>query len=522
MNEPGTIADGRPVPQAIEELLDDFARAHGTEVRLLVKRNAGWSVLHPVGADPLAQPCRATFELGAHQYAVDARGGTASEHGLSFLARTVATALRYENEARSAARELTERYEEINLLYYISEILASVISLPEAATRILSEIADNLGARRASLWVCRPGENALRLAAAVGEEGMSGPIALDDPESATAWVFRTRDTLNLERGAVAPALPRLEPTPKPREAFLSVPISYTPPGGTTRTVGVITLVGRRTNLRFTAGDARLLTAVASQIGAALETQRLVEESLRQERMVRELELAHDLQLKLLPDPSQIEGPPEIAARCVPAESVGGDFYQLFRLGDDRLGITIGDVSSHGFPAALIMALTMSAVAIYAREAGRPSDVLRRVHRALAKELESTEMYLTLFYGVLDPRSGTLTYSNAGHAHAFRIDTRGEAERLRATDLPIGMVELDGYHETEIRWSPGDLLLLFTDGISDSLAEYGAGLKGEARLVREVAQARDADLEDILERVFRAAAQRPPSETDDRTVVLVRG
>ena len=522
-----TVTDTPPLPRAVQDLLRAFSGAHRAELRLFVRQGAEWHKLYPAdGLEPEAWSTGRRVEIEVRDsppFALEVRDGAAFEELTGFLVRALGAALTYEQEARSAARELTERYEEINLLYYISEILADVISLPEAATRILSEVADNLGARRASLWVCRPGEESLRLAAAVGEEGMRGPIPVDDPESATAYVFRTREGLNLERGALAPALPRLEPRPQGREAFLSVPISYTPPGGSPRTVGVLTLVGRRSNVRFSAGDARLLTAVASQIGAALETQRLVEESLRQERMVRELELAHDLQLKLLPDPSEIEGPPDVAARCVPAESVGGDFYQLFRLADDRLGITIGDVSSHGFPAALIMALTMSAVAISAREIGPPAEVLKRVHRALAKELESTEMYLTLFYGVLDLKHGRLCYSNAGHPHAFHVDPRGSAERLRATDLPMGMIELNDYHEAEIDWTEGDLLLLFTDGISDALAVRGAGLRGEAALVEMVADGRDRMLDDILDTVFQAAAGgRPSFDTDDRTVVLVRG
>src|SRR5690606_28806306 len=98
------------------------------------------------------------------------------------LAHTLRMSVTYEREAQSAARELTERYEEINLLYSISEILASVLSLPEAATRILEEVADVLAARRASLWVYDDEDHRLHLAAAVGEEGMSDPIAVDDAE----------------------------------------------------------------------------------------------------------------------------------------------------------------------------------------------------------------------------------------------------------------------------------------------------------------------------------------------------
>ncbi len=248
------------------------------------------------------------------------------------------------------------------------------------------------------------------------------------------------------------------------------------------------------------------------------------ESLRQERIVRELELAHDLQLKLLPDPASFEGPPEVAARCVPADSVGGDFYQLFRMPGNRMGLMIGDVSSHGFSAALIMALTLSAVSIYAFESGSPSEVLRRVHRALAKELASTEMFLTLFYGVLDFDRGELTYVNAGHPHAFRVCGDGEALRLGATHPPLGMVADDQQTQSVVPWIADEhLLLLFTDGLSDALSQDDGSSGGEARLVADVVRLCRQPLNEILDHLFARAAQgRTDFPTDDRTALLVRG
>src|SRR5690606_10263247 len=232
--------------------------------------------------------------------------------------------------------------------------------------------------------------------------------------------------------------------------------------------GVINLIGRGEDHHFTAGDQKLMMAIASQVGAAVENSRLVAASLREERMLRELELAHDLQLKLLPPLDELEGYAEVAARCVPAESVGGDFYHLFRLPGGRVGVMIGDVSSHGFGAALIMALTMSAAGIHASEADSPAEVLQRTPQAVSPELETPEMYLTLFYGVIDPVRGEMTYVNAGHSHAFRLNGEGEATRLGATDLPFGMMDVDVYHEETVSWRDEDLLLLFTDGLSDAL------------------------------------------------------
>jgi hypothetical protein len=374
---------------------------------------------------------------------------------------------RHDDEIRSFSREISERYEEINLLYSISEILGSIISLEQAAGTIITEVASILGASRAALWVHDAETDALGLAAVEGGDGHRGPILRHRP--------LLGDRRGLPRGA--PRAPGARRGLRPRRvrgdvepqqgAFLSVPVSYTPPEGEARRVGVINLTGRPGG--FSAGDLKLLSAIASQIGAAVENSRLIEESLRQERLEREMELAHDLQLKLLPPLEQFAGYAEVAARCVPAESVGGDFYHLFRLPGNRLGVLIGDVSSHGFGAALIMALTMSAVAIHASEGDPPAEVLRRTHLALIDELETTEMYLTLFYGVIDPAEGTIAYANAGHSHAWRVPAEGRAaaagrhrpalRHRRPLHLRRGHRALGGGR---------DLLFLFTDGLSDAL------------------------------------------------------
>ncbi len=515
------LASKLRMPNGIGALLDSFARAHpGVELRAWVRRDGEWLRVRPdPGLDGTPAAPIDTIALadgGTLAVEVD---GPLPEGALDFFRAALRQAQASEDEARSAAREISEKYEEINLLYSISEILGSVLRLGDAAGRILGEVADVLGARRATLWVHDAERAVLVSTATVGEETMP-PIPVSDRDSLTARVFRENQPLNLEQGTVLPRDTHIEPRPRGAEAFLSVPINYTPPEGDTRTVGVITLVGRRTNVRFSAGDARLLSAIASQVGAALENQRLVQESLRQERIVREMELAHDLQLKLLPDTSTFDGAAHAAARCVPAESVGGDFYHLFRLSGDRLGVMIGDVSSHGFSAALIMALTMSAVAIYAQESGPPDEVLRRLHGALIKELESTEMYLTLFYAVLDPASGHLVYSNAGHPHAFVVRGDGRAERLAATSPPLGIVPFNSYGEASVVWQSEDLLCLFTDGLSDAF--IGSGQPGEACILEEVRGHRREPVQHILDGLFAlAGAPEGTVPPDDRTAVLVR-
>jgi sigma-B regulation protein RsbU (phosphoserine phosphatase) len=508
------------LPASAREVLDDFRRAFGEAARVWQRTGDDWAAL---GNDAgLPGPGPEAAEVPGTTLAVelpDASPGQAVG-AARFLGAALARTARHDDEMRSFSREIAERYEEITLLYSISEILGSIISLKDAARTILGEVSSILGASRAALWVHDEDAGVLRLAAAEGGAGQTTPIRVDDPCSVTGSVFREGRPVILAPGEeyTRDDCPGGD---RQRGSFLSVPVSYSPPEGETRTIGVINLIGRAGNDGFSAGDMKLLSAIASQIGAAVENNRLIAESVRQERMERELELAHDLQLKLLPPLEQFAGYAQVAARCVPAESVGGDFYHLFRLPNNRLGVLIGDVSSHGFGAALIMALTISAVAIHASEGDAPSEVLHRTHRAVIDELENTEMYLTLFYAVIDPAAGTLTYSNAGHGHAFRIRGEdGHPERLGATDPPFGIVDRDTYGEAVSAWTGGtDLLFLFTDGLSDAL---DAGeIEGERVLVDEAARMRADEPSAIMDRLFVAAGEASNVPPDDRTAVVVR-
>ncbi|HEX6912301.1 MAG TPA: SpoIIE family protein phosphatase [Longimicrobium sp.] len=504
------------LPASVREVLADFRRAWAG-ARLWQATGDGWHPLDPDGGEPGPDAVDVPGALLRLELPGAANGEAAGAAG--FLGATLARVARHDEEMRSFSREIAERYEEITLLYSISEILGSIISLEDASATILTEVASILGAARAALWVHDAAAGVLRLAAVEGRAGQTEPVQVDNPCSLTAVVFREARPVILAPGEEYHR-EGCDFGDRQRGSFLSVPVSYTPPEGETRVVGVINLIGKSGSDGFSAGDMKLLSAIASQIGAAVENNRLIEESLRQERLERELELAHDLQLKLLPPVEQFEGFAQVAARCVPAESVGGDFYHLFRLPNGRLGVLIGDVSSHGFGAALIMALTISAVAIHASEGDAPAEVLHRTHRAVIDELETTEMYLTLFYGVIDPAAGTLAYSNAGHSHAFRIRADGTAERLEATDPPFGIVDRDTYGETMTGWSAGqDMLFLFTDGLSDAL---DAGeIEGERVLVDEAVRLRAEAPELVIERLFVRAGEATHVPPDDRTAVVVR-
>lgn len=446
--------------------------------------------------------------------------------GRESLVEAVACLAEAEREAAQVAAELSDRYEEIDLVYTISEILGHTIRLDEAARRILQEVATVVGARRASLFVLDLDRHVLRLVAAKGMVTQEvDPIELDDPVSVTARAFREMRIQGNDPADPEPAAARGQTGRSYRgRAFLAVPVMYGAPGDQARPIGVINLTDRHGPDLFSAGDRKLVAAIANQVGAAIENARLVARDLGQQRVRRELELAHDLQLKLLPSPAVLGDKADLAARCRPADSVGGDFYNLLRLHGDRVGIMIGDVSNHGFGAALIMALAMAASGIHAESAAAPAQVLGSLELSLAAELARTEMYLSLFYAVVDPTEGFCSYANAGHPHAFLVrGAGGEAKRLEATRTPLGLGPARPAADHRESWKRReDILCLFTDGIVDAVGESGQRF-GEDRILAHVRALRTRRSQEILEAIFAdlAAFTGGAPSSDDRTLLIAK-
>jgi phosphoserine phosphatase RsbU/P len=511
------------IPEPVEQILAEYARGFGLDLHLWAPLEEGqmahlYPPRQPVQDGPhprslvLSVPLRSGPEL-----VLEARGTVPSalEPGVHVLRSTLERLYEQAEEIRFFTYEMAERYEEINLLYSIAETLGSLLRIRDAAPLILNEVCDVMGARRGALWFLSPVDGELYLAASAGAGGETD--AAHEPGSLSTAALTSLTALVFQDGR-----PLILPSEEEArgDSVLSVPIRYTPPSGEPRTVGVIHLMGKRHGGQFTASDQRLLSAIASQVGASLENHRLLEASLERERVEREMELAHDLQMKLLP-PMDTFDPVQVGGRVEPAEEVGGDFFQLFELRSGRTAVMIGDVSSHGFPAALIMALSISAATIYATEVESPDRVLKGLAMALQKELESTEMYLTLFYGVLDPVRGELVYASAGHPHAFRISGEGESERLHAMDPPVGIGDPSAYRSRTVPWRVGeDLLLLFTDGLSDPLDPDGLQA-GERRVLETVRDQRALPAQTIVRALFDLEREGDASRGDDRTAVVLR-
>ena len=442
-----------------------------------------------------------------------------SEEADRLLARLIPFVLRLAGERDGTARELAGRDEEINLLYAISDLLGGTTSVESVADTLLRELAATIGATRAVFLRTNRTQTMLTSVAALGLDDTAYPVvALDSTTHIAARAFRRATACTEEGVAARDADPVLGAD---GEALLAVAITRPSTGiGITGPhpvitarrpsvallerlgavpLGVLVLGGPRAGSSFTVGDRKLATAIGTQIGTAMHNTTLVRAAVERQQLEREMRLAHDLQLKLLPRTSVVAPEARAAARVVPAESVGGDFFLLARLDNDRTGVLIGDVAGHGYQAALVMALALSAAAIHVQAAFDPSIAVEAVQRSLADELASTDMSLTLCYVVIDSRVGELRFANAGHPHAFRVGRDGDCTRLAAIAPPIGFSDAS-IDECVMAWRPGDRVVLFTDGLPDALDARDARL-GERRILDLLATMHSGETpEDILARL----------------------
>jgi serine phosphatase RsbU (regulator of sigma subunit) len=277
-------------------------------------------------------------------------------------------------------------------------------------------------------------------------------------------------------------------------------------------IGFLSVGAKLSDEDYDQQDLDFLSAAANQIAVAIE-------NLRFEQQEREFEKAREIQQALLP--GRIPQAPgiRIAGAWQPARVVGGDYYDVLDLGSGRLALVIADVSGKGIPAALLMSNVQAAVKALAYEATAPKDLCERVNRVISSNI-SVGRFITFFYGVLDTRTMTLAYSNAGHLPPILWHTSGTVERLDAGGLILGVSKRAVYEQGEVALEPGDRLLLFTDGLSEAFNGEDEEF-GEERLAALVADSENATAEEIGRRVLRAVAEFSNNNFhDDATLIAV--
>jgi len=303
------------------------------------------------------------------------------------------------------------------------------------------------------------------------------------------------------------------------QAQLLVPLIYE-----NRLTGLIALGRKKSGKFYRREDIQLLNVLANQAAVAIQNARMVEEVIEKERMEEELSIAHDLQVSMLPaECPQVTGF-EVAAYSLPAREVGGDFYDFIEMGGDRLGMVIGDVTGKSVSGALVMAASRSVFRMLSEEDLTVAESMMRANRRLKKDLTSG-MFVALLYAVFDQRGRRIAICSAGQTQPIRRSVAaGSAELIQTQGdtFPLGILDEAEYEETVLALSPGEVVVLYTDGIVEAM-NPASELFGFDRLLETVSVAAgetaEALLKEILARVNAFAAGAPAH--DDITLIVVR-
>lgn len=239
-----------------------------------------------------------------------------------------------------------------------------------------------------------------------------------------------------------------------------------------------------------------------------------------ERKRTELNIARDIQTSFLPEQVPRIAGFEIAASCAPANEIGGDFYDFINIDDSRTGLAIADVSGKSVSAALFMALSRSVLRSNTLWGADVKSVIGKTNSQIAEDSKSG-MFVTLFYGVLDVKEKTLTYVNAGHNPPILIDGEaGEVSMLKTGGIALGALDDARYDEAVLKLSPGSVLVLYTDGVTEAVR--GDELFGEERLIEAVKRSKRLSAKEILGHIEgEVAGFSTGAQADDMTLVVLK-
>jgi len=289
-----------------------------------------------------------------------------------------------------------------------------------------------------------------------------------------------------------------------------------------RVIGLIYLDSPHMIREFSREDLNLLTVMANVAAIRIEHARLAEVEAAERVMAKELDQAVQIQRRLLPSEVPIREGVDLAGYNVPCHGVGGDYYDFVPYDDGRIAMVVGDVAGKGMPASLLMSSLQARVQVLFEEPTGVAGHVTRLNKAVSVRCPENR-FITFFACVLDPKTGELTYCNAGHNPPLLVRTNGDVERLTVGGVFLGLFPMAAYKEGHAQMHPGDILILFSDGASEATPADRDEDFGEDRLASTAALHRDKSALQILEEinnelaVFTAGAPF----ADDVTLVIAR-
>jgi sigma-B regulation protein RsbU (phosphoserine phosphatase) len=422
-----------------------------------------------------------------------------------------------EREQPGVQRASTMR--ELRAMLNVSRIMAANVDLDDLLELIINELVRTIDAERGTLYLVDEEKGELFSRILLEDTGDLREIRVKIGEGIAGHVAATGEVLNIERAYDDARFARAfdQTTGYQTRTILTAPMR----NPQQKIIGVVQLLNKK-GRSFTDRDERLLTAMAAQAAVSIENTRLYAQELQQQLVNQELETAWAIQKSFLPQTVPQHAGWDIGAFWRPIREVAGDFYDFYTLPDGRLAVVIADVSGKGIPAALFMALTVTVLRFALSLNFAPGEMMDHANSRLISDQQS-KMFATVFVGYLDFDSGILQFASAGHNPPllYRAAT-GRCEQLTASGVAMGLFKEADYAEETVTLADGDVLVLYTDGITEMIDAEEEEF-GEERLEELVVQYASRPAGELADLIIEAAAAFAQDEGafDDETLVVVK-
>ncbi len=419
------------------------------------------------------------------------------------------------NELEEENRRLRRAVEELSILNEIASAISSTMEVEEITRLILSKCIDRIDVEQGTITLLKESAtDPFKTFVRVEDSPVKGvPYRLG--VSLAGWMLKNQKPLLTNDLANDPRFKGVDREEAKIRSMLCVPLKVK-----NKMIGLISLFNKKKGA-FTPDDQRLLAIIAMQSAQVIENARLYEEEKKLQQMEEDLRTARNIQRSLLPKENPSLPGIDIVGLNLQAREVGGDYYDFIRIDRDRLGIVIADVSGKGMPAALLMANVQATLRAQTSQDHSPKECITRSNSLLCRSVERGQ-FVSLFYGILDIKAKNLTYANAGHCYPLIFNQTGESRELKKGGLVLGVLGDYPYQEEKITLKPGDLILLYADGITEAFNQKDEQFE-EERLVKVIQENLNLGAKEVSKQIVDnvIAFQKDVPQSDDLTLVVVK-
>jgi len=407
--------------------------------------------------------------------------------------------------------------EELSVLNEIATAISSTLDLNRVIELIVQKCVKHLKVDQGAIWLLEEKDEATPLKTMVRQvnsEAERLPYRLDT--QLTGWMIKHQQPLVVHDLAGDRRFQISKNEDTYIRSLLAVPLQQKG-----KMIGVLTVFNKRGEEGFRDHDRRLLTIIGAQSAQVIESARLYHEEQEYQKMQQEMNLARKIQMNLLPKQIPDMKGYEAYGISIPAKEVGGDYYDFIFKDENQLIFCLGDVSGKGMPAALLMANLQATLRGTTMGCKSALDCLKRSNMLLYHSTDQ-EKYATMFYGVLDRKNHQLSFANAGHNNPFLVSRDGTVRRLQAVGIPLGWLEDFEYTEEVVPIHQGDVLLTFSDGISEAMNSLEEEFE-EERILDIVCKNLDLRAKELTDKLMAEVQSHTGNapQTDDMTLVVIK-